>query len=62
MRSGLGVDSVTVVAKALEAVPADEINRATLICAAQLISELEDLRFNRRPQAPFAEHARLAGS
>ncbi|MGW7551953.1 DEAD/DEAH box helicase [Streptomyces rimosus] len=61
VRSGLGVDSVTAVAEALADVPADRINRATLICAAQLTTELDDIRFNRVGRTPHREHARLAG-
>lgn len=62
VRSGLGVDSVTAVAESLKSVPEGGINRATLICAAQLTSELEDVRFHRLPREPHREHARLAGA
>ncbi|MFJ3192928.1 DEAD/DEAH box helicase [Streptomyces griseoviridis] len=60
VRSGLGVDSVAAVAQALKDVPKDHINRATLVCAAQLTSELDDVRFSRVPRQPIKEHARLA--
>ncbi|MCX5233834.1 DEAD/DEAH box helicase [Streptomyces prunicolor] len=61
VRSGLSLDSVAAVTEALEAVPADQINRATLICIAQLSAELDDVRFNRIGRAPRQEHVRLAG-
>ncbi|MFF9314864.1 DEAD/DEAH box helicase [Streptomyces sp. NPDC014748] len=62
VRSGLGVDSVTAVAQALRAVPEDRLNGATLICAAQLMSELEDVRFQQLPKRrPYGEYDRLAG-
>ncbi|SMF38920.1 DEAD/DEAH box helicase [Streptomyces sp. Amel2xC10] len=61
VRSGLCVDSIAAVTEALTAVPADRINRATLICAAQLTAELDDVRFNRIGRTPYQEHARLAG-
>jgi replicative superfamily II helicase len=61
VRSGLGLDSIATVAEALAAVPADCINRATLICAAQLTAELDDVRFNRVRRFPNREHARLTG-
>ncbi|SFD43140.1 DEAD/DEAH box helicase [Streptomyces aidingensis] len=61
VHSGLTVDSVTAVAQALESVPSDRINFATLICAAQLTSELDDVRFQRHPRAPHKEHNRFAG-
>ncbi|MFJ1598477.1 DEAD/DEAH box helicase [Streptomyces sp. NPDC088261] len=48
IRSGLGVDSVDAVVQALRAVPADGINRMTLICAAHLTAELHDVRFEHR--------------
>ncbi|MGA4838887.1 DEAD/DEAH box helicase [Streptomyces sp. G45] len=60
VRSGLCVDSVAAVAEALEAVPVDQINRATLVCAAQLASELHDTRFNWTPKAPYGAQAQLA--
>ncbi|MFD8097277.1 DEAD/DEAH box helicase [Streptomyces malaysiensis] len=60
VRSGLGVDSVSSVAEALRSVPADRVNHATLICAAQLTTELRDVRFDRLPRSPYKEHARLA--
>ncbi|QDQ14375.1 DEAD/DEAH box helicase [Streptomyces spectabilis] len=60
VRSGLCVDSVAAVAAALGAVPADLINRATLVCAAQLASELDDIRFNWLPRTAYQEHTRLA--
>ncbi|MET9146280.1 DEAD/DEAH box helicase [Streptomyces sp. NPDC058319] len=58
--SGLCVDSVTAVARALGAVPSSLINRATLICAAQLAAELDDVRFHQMPRKPNTEHDRLA--
>ncbi|MFE2040855.1 DEAD/DEAH box helicase [Streptomyces sp. NPDC059477] len=61
VRSGLGVDSVAAVAEALRAVPENRINPATLICAAQLTSELADVRFDWLPRTPYKEHTRLAG-
>ncbi|QKW28697.1 DEAD/DEAH box helicase [Streptomyces seoulensis] len=62
VRSGLGVDSVTAVAQALRSVPEGRINGATLICTAQLMSELEDVRFHRLPKRrPYGEYDRLAG-
>ncbi|MEU6354951.1 DEAD/DEAH box helicase [Streptomyces sp. NPDC047072] len=60
VRSGLGLDSVAAVTEALAAVPADSINCATLICATQLTTELDDVRFNRIGRVPYQEHARLA--
>ncbi|WP_328914186.1 MULTISPECIES: DEAD/DEAH box helicase [unclassified Streptomyces] len=60
VRSGLCVDSVTAVVEALSDVPADGISRATLICAAQLTSELNDVRFALPPRASYREHNRLA--
>ncbi|MFF9580756.1 DEAD/DEAH box helicase [Streptomyces achromogenes] len=60
--SGLGVDSIAAVAKALAAVPPEAINRATLICAAQLTSELDDVRFQQLPRAPHGAFTRLAGA
>ncbi|MGV9338993.1 DEAD/DEAH box helicase [Streptomyces sp. NPDC003688] len=60
VRSGLGVDSVSSVAEALRSVPEDGVNRATLICAAQLTTELHDFRFDLFPRSPYKEHARLA--
>ncbi|MGQ4514584.1 DEAD/DEAH box helicase [Streptomyces sp. DW26H14] len=60
VRSGLGVDSVSSVAEALRSVPADSINNATLICAAQLTTELRDVRFDRVPRSAYKQHARLA--
>lgn len=45
VRGGLSVDSVIAVAEALAAVPADELNRVTLISAAQLVAEIDDVRF-----------------
>lgn len=60
VRSGLGVDSIRTVAEVLEAVPADRINRATLICAAQLTSELHDVRFSRVSRTAYKEHVHLA--
>ncbi|MFK4102102.1 hypothetical protein ACI2L1_18890 [Streptomyces sp. NPDC019531] len=59
VRSGLGLDSVEAVTEALAAVPADSINCATLICAAHLTTELDDVRFNRIGRAPYQERARL---
>ncbi|MFE6776543.1 DEAD/DEAH box helicase [Streptomyces sp. NPDC057702] len=61
VRSGLGVDSVSSVAEALRSVPADSVNHATLVCAAQLTTELRDPRFDLFPRSPYKEHARLAG-
>ncbi|WP_416873695.1 DEAD/DEAH box helicase [Kitasatospora sp. SC0581] len=61
VRSGLGVDSVTAVAAALQAVPGDRINGSTLVCAAQLASELDDPRFVQHSQRLREEHVRLAG-
>ncbi|WP_027930277.1 DEAD/DEAH box helicase [Amycolatopsis thermoflava] len=46
LRSGLSVDSVIVVALALRAVGATQLNRMTLIAAAQLTEELLDMRFS----------------
>lgn len=60
VRSGLGVDSVSSVAEVLRSVPADSVNHATLICAAQLTTELRDFRFDLFPRSPYKEHARLA--
>ncbi|GAB2887670.1 DEAD/DEAH box helicase [Streptomyces mayteni] len=59
VRSGLGVDSITAVADALADVPADRINRATLICVAQLSCELDDVRFNQLPRNPYQERTHL---
>lgn len=56
VRSGLSVDSVTTVVEALKNVSADRINRATLICAAQLVPELDDVRFNRVGATAYKEH------
>ncbi|WP_214104477.1 DEAD/DEAH box helicase [Acrocarpospora catenulata] len=44
-RTGLSVESVTILAEALAEVPLDAMSRMTLICAAQLAKELEDKRF-----------------
>ncbi len=60
VRSGLGVDSVSSVAEALRSVPADSVNHATLICAAQLTTELRDVRFDRVPRSAYRQHVRLA--
>ncbi|MFE3400326.1 DEAD/DEAH box helicase [Streptomyces anulatus] len=60
VRGGLGVDSVSSVAEALRSVPADSVNHATLICAAQLTTELRDVRFDRVPRSAYKQHARLA--
>ncbi|GAA1035659.1 caspase family protein [Streptomyces murinus] len=60
VRSGLCVHSVGAVAQVLAAVPADQINRATLICAAQLTSELDDPRFRQLGDKPYREQSRLA--
>jgi replicative superfamily II helicase len=61
VHSGLGVDSVAAVADALAAVPADRINRATLICAAQLTTELDDVRFSQKSLKAHQDRRRLAG-
>jgi len=55
-RSGLSVESVATVVEALSEVPADLINRATLICAAQLTPELDDVRFSRISKTAYQEH------
>ncbi|MER8001866.1 DEAD/DEAH box helicase [Streptomyces sp. NPDC095613] len=60
VRSGLGVDSLSSVAEALRSVPADSVNHATLICAAQLTTELRDFRFDRLPRSAYKQHLRLA--
>ncbi|MFJ7212897.1 DEAD/DEAH box helicase [Amycolatopsis sp. NPDC098790] len=46
LRSGLSVDSVVVIAQALRTVEAAQLNRMTLIAAAQLTEELLDIRFS----------------
>ncbi|MDI5976737.1 DEAD/DEAH box helicase [Amycolatopsis magusensis] len=46
LRSGLGVDSVIVIAHALRAVASTELTRMTLVAAAQLTEELLDVRFS----------------
>ncbi|MFJ6677438.1 DEAD/DEAH box helicase [Actinosynnema sp. NPDC091369] len=46
VRSGLSVDSVIVIARALRAVRATQLTRMTLIAAAQLTEELVDVRFS----------------
>ncbi|MBE1537080.1 DEAD/DEAH box helicase [Actinomadura algeriensis] len=46
VRSGLSVASVTALIQALSEVPADGMNSMTLICAAQLTTELGDVRFS----------------
>lgn len=46
LRSGLSVDSVIVIAEALRAVEATQLNRTTLIAAAHLTEELQDMRFS----------------
>lgn len=60
VRSGLGVDSLSSVAEALRSVPAGSVNQATLICAAQLATELSDVRFDRLPRSAYKQHLRLA--
>ncbi|MFC8076217.1 DEAD/DEAH box helicase [Streptomyces sp. NPDC057307] len=60
VRSGLGVDSLSSVAEALRSVPADSVNQATLICAAQLATELSDVRFDRLPRSAYKQHLSLA--
>ncbi|MFD9702116.1 DEAD/DEAH box helicase [Lentzea sp. NPDC059081] len=47
LRSGLGVDSVVVIAQALRAVEPTALTRMTLVAAAQLTDELQDVRFPR---------------
>jgi len=46
LRSGLGVDSVIVIAEALRSVAPTELTRMTLVAAAQLTEELSDVRFS----------------
>ncbi len=60
IQSGLGVGSVSAVAEALAAVPAEQVDRATLVCAAQLTAELDDLRFRWLPQQHNRERGRMA--
>jgi replicative superfamily II helicase len=59
VRSALGVDSIALIEDALASVPAERINRATLICAAQLTHELADQRFNRLPARSHREQGHL---
>ncbi|MFT2014405.1 DEAD/DEAH box helicase [Streptomyces sp. 796.1] len=59
VRTRLGVDSVIELAEVMRTVPADSINRMTLICAAQLVRELDDKRFVRFHQQMRREHHAL---
>ncbi|MBT2208727.1 DEAD/DEAH box helicase [Actinomadura sp. NEAU-AAG7] len=46
VRSGLSVESILTLVRALSEVPLDAMNPMTLICAAQLTAELGDVRFS----------------
>ncbi|WP_134731097.1 DEAD/DEAH box helicase [Amycolatopsis nivea] len=66
VRSGISTASVTAIADALREVPAGEVKRPALLCAAQLAEELQDVRFavssRGRPAAVEEMRAWLAAA